>query len=338
MVLRATGQSVEVLADGSGKIRATRQTAHVLVDGAGKARVTGQVIEVLVNEPTGSEVNENVSQNVTFSQTATQTRARAGIASDTLAFTDLANAQATNGVEQTISFSDTATAAVDKHRSASQSLGLAQSVEIRGPVYVQVHHVLDLQQTDEGRPGVLNLGIEDTLRLEGRVSIVRSVSVSQTLTFTQSGARRFTGKDHDYYTLNIYDNILKSATFWAIRDANIWKLVEFTTPLKHLALEVFDCVTLDLPDVAPAPVKAVITAVKYDVARDMNGASPGLLPLNIVARRLRVPVRWLSAEAEAGRVPCLRAGNVFVCDPQAVEAALLERARQPVAVEGQRDG
>lgn len=194
MVLRATGQNVEVLADGgSGKIRATRQIAHVLVDGAGKARVTGQVIEVLVNEPTGSEVNENVSQNVTFSQTATQTRARAGAASDTLAFTDLANAQAANGVEQTILFSDAATALVDKRRSASQSLGLTQSVEVRGPVYVQVHHVLDLQQSDEGHPGVLNLGIEDTLGLEGRVSIVRPVSVSQTLTFTQSGARRFTG-------------------------------------------------------------------------------------------------------------------------------------------------
>lgn len=75
-------------------------------------------------------------------------------------------------------------------------------------------------------------------------------------------------KDHDYYTLNIYDNVLKSATFWAIRDANIWKLVEFTTPLKHLALEVFDCVTLDVADVAPAPVKALITAVKYDVANE----------------------------------------------------------------------
>jgi hypothetical protein len=54
-----------------------------------------------------------------------------------------------------------------------------------------------------------------------------------------------------------------------------------------------------------------------------------LLPLNVVARRLRVPVRWLRAEAEAGRVPALRAGNQFLCDPAAVEAALLERARRP---------
>jgi hypothetical protein len=71
-----------------------------------------------------------------------------------------------------------------------------------------------------------------------------------------------------YYTQNLYDNVLKSATFWMIRDANVWKTVEFTTPLKYLDLEVFDCVTLDLSDVAPQPVKAVITAVKYDVGAE----------------------------------------------------------------------
>jgi hypothetical protein len=54
-----------------------------------------------------------------------------------------------------------------------------------------------------------------------------------------------------------------------------------------------------------------------------------LLPLNVVARRLRVPVRWLRAEAEAGRIPSLRADTQFLCDPTAVETALLERARQP---------
>jgi len=75
-------------------------------------------------------------------------------------------------------------------------------------------------------------------------------------------------KAQNYYTQNIYDNVLKSATFWMIRDANVWKLVEFSTPLKHLALEVFDCVTLNLPDLASQPVKAVITAIKYDVANE----------------------------------------------------------------------
>jgi hypothetical protein len=75
-------------------------------------------------------------------------------------------------------------------------------------------------------------------------------------------------KDHAYTTHNIYDNLLKSATFWAIREANVWKLVQFSTPLKWLALEVFDCVALDLPEIAPTPVKAVITAAKYNVAQE----------------------------------------------------------------------
>jgi hypothetical protein len=63
-----------------------------------------------------------------------------------------------------------------------------------------------------------------------------------------------------------------------------------------------------------------------------------LLPLTVVARRLRVPSSWLRAEAEAGRVPSLRAGNQILCDLGAVEAALLERARQPVTRGGRRRG
>ena len=35
-------------------------------------------------------------------------------------------------------------------------------------------------------------------------------------------------------------------------------------------------------------------------------------------------------EAEAGRVPHLKAGKVFLFDPEAVERVLLERARQEV--------
>jgi len=62
-------------------------------------------------------------------------------------------------------------------------------------------------------------------------------------------------------------------------------------------------------------------------------ATNQLLPLNIVARRLRVPVRWLRAEAEAARIPCLRACNQFLCDVAAVEAALLQRARQHASLE-----
>jgi hypothetical protein len=66
--------------------------------------------------------------------------------------------------------------------------------------------------------------------------------------------------------------------------------------------------------------------------------SSRLLPLNVVARRLRVPVRWLRVEADAGRIPSLRAHNQFLCDFEAVETALLERARRHATkTEGSRD-
>ena len=53
-----------------------------------------------------------------------------------------------------------------------------------------------------------------------------------------------------------------------------------------------------------------------------------LLPLRSMARRLGVPLTWLRAEAAAGRIPALSAGKTYLCDAAAVEAALLERARQ----------
>jgi hypothetical protein len=55
---------------------------------------------------------------------------------------------------------------------------------------------------------------------------------------------------------------------------------------------------------------------------------PRLVPLRTVARRLGLPLAWLRAEADAGRIPVLHAGRAYLCDPDAVEAALLERARQ----------
>ena len=52
-----------------------------------------------------------------------------------------------------------------------------------------------------------------------------------------------------------------------------------------------------------------------------------LLPTSIMARRLRVTVRWLREEAEAGRVPCIKAERQFLFDAEAVEEVLLQRAR-----------
>lgn len=53
-----------------------------------------------------------------------------------------------------------------------------------------------------------------------------------------------------------------------------------------------------------------------------------LLPIGAVARRLRVTKAWLLCEAQEGRIPALRAGKQWLCDLEAVEAALLKRARK----------
>ena len=58
----------------------------------------------------------------------------------------------------------------------------------------------------------------------------------------------------------------------------------------------------------------------------METTHAALLPLNRMARRLRVTVAWLRAEADAGRVPCLRAGSQHLFAPEAVERVLAERA------------
>ena len=53
-----------------------------------------------------------------------------------------------------------------------------------------------------------------------------------------------------------------------------------------------------------------------------------LTTLLTTARLLSVPREWLRAEADSGRVPCLRAGPAYLFDVDLVESLLLERARQ----------
>ena len=50
-----------------------------------------------------------------------------------------------------------------------------------------------------------------------------------------------------YETISNEDQAIKTATFWSIRNSNSWRKAKFTTTLQHLDLELFDCVTLDIP-------------------------------------------------------------------------------------------
>ena len=53
-----------------------------------------------------------------------------------------------------------------------------------------------------------------------------------------------------------------------------------------------------------------------------------LLTTGAMARRLRVRAAWLRAEAEAGRIPHVRAEDQYLFDPESVEQVLVERAQQ----------
>jgi hypothetical protein len=64
----------------------------------------------------------------------------------------------------------------------------------------------------------------------------------------------------------------------------------------------------------------------------MDSSDSLLLPLGRMARRLRVTSAWLRAEADAGRVPCLKAETRYLFSPETVEHVLAVRASQEKAI------
>jgi len=44
--------------------------------------------------------------------------------------------------------------------------------------------------------------------------------------------------------------------------------------------------------------------------------------LKELSRATRLPAAWLRREADAGRLPCIKAGRVRMFDPETVKAAL----------------
>lgn len=65
--------------------------------------------------------------------------------------------------------------------------------------------------------------------------------------------------------------------------------------------------------------------------------SPTLCDSRTLAGILRVPERWLRAEAEAGRLPHVRAGRAILFDRATIEGELRARASQAVE-KGGADG
>ena len=70
--------------------------------------------------------------------------------------------------------------------------------------------------------------------------------------------------DWMYYCLNHYDLALKTATFWLMRKANSWKRLTFSLPIKHMDLDVGDCVTINVQQFSTTPIKAIIEAMNLN--------------------------------------------------------------------------
>lgn len=58
-----------------------------------------------------------------------------------------------------------------------------------------------------------------------------------------------------------------------------------------------------------------------------------LIKTGAMARRIGVPVKWLKDEAEAGTIPSLKAGKIFLFNPAVVESILMERANRRDEIE-----
>lgn len=56
-----------------------------------------------------------------------------------------------------------------------------------------------------------------------------------------------------------------------------------------------------------------------------------LATLRGLARELKISIEWLRDEADAGRIPCLRAGRKRLFNVEAVRQALLRRAAREAA-------
>ncbi len=75
-------------------------------------------------------------------------------------------------------------------------------------------------------------------------------------------------KRYSYFIYTQQQLVEKSATFWMIREANTFKLIKFTVPIKFLNIETLDTITLDFDHdfIANEPVDCVVEEAVVDTA------------------------------------------------------------------------
>lgn len=86
-----------------------------------------------------------------------------------------------------------------------------------------------------------------TWRASG-ASILKDEGPDRTFTVENNVSKYgWTESTDTYDTISDEDQAIKTATFWSIRNSNSWREIKFTTTLEHLDLELFDCITIDIP-------------------------------------------------------------------------------------------
>lgn len=58
------------------------------------------------------------------------------------------------------------------------------------------------------------------------------------------------------------------------------------------------------------------------------------IPLHELSRRLGLPIAWLRAEANAGRIPCLKTARRLMFKVEEVESALAKRSAGKAVQDG----
>lgn len=165
MVVRATQQYTEVLADGQGLVRTSQQYAEVLVDGIGDARITNQYVEVLFERG-----DDNVGDSLTLTDVATAKVVRHVSVGDTLTLSDTAVQRFVFATaETTLSFSDAIV------RSGTWRANVVQS--------------LSFDDTEDARRSIAHESVAHEFTLTQKAGRVFTESVVTTLSFGQSGDR-----------------------------------------------------------------------------------------------------------------------------------------------------
>lgn len=178
----------------------------------------------LVQEAICANLRNELSQTLTFLQTASYIKHKPRTVSQSLNLTDeaecggsrtsqveqeleleqtvLVQREFQTEIEQTLSFTQTAHSNI-QHFEIVQELELEESVDSDGPISETVDQLLELTQSATCRVAVRHLEIEQELNLVSKVNRHRHLTVSQSLNLSQSGRRWLGAKQ----TLNLVQTV-----------------------------------------------------------------------------------------------------------------------------------